>query len=174
MHFLFVLHEHQVDSRERELVAATDAAGAAGGRVSAAESEIVRLKEALRVSEARAAAAHTEAGGLRSQLQVRGTSGLWTSGIYPLHPNLIFTTSMFTGPLLTFDALAFDLLPPDCTVLSAAGFPEGRGQPARSGSEGRPDRPFDPQAPGGVKQGGVAQAAGGRHDRASCQGRNGG
>lgn len=80
------LYEHQVDSRERELVAATDAAGAAGGRVSAAESELVRLKEALRVSEARAAAAHNEAGGLRSQLQVRGTSFGFPPGIFSVIP----------------------------------------------------------------------------------------
>ena len=60
----------QVDSRERDLITANEAAGTAGGRITAAESELARLKEALRVSEGRASASLNEVGALRSQLQV--------------------------------------------------------------------------------------------------------
>jgi hypothetical protein len=63
----------QVDSRERELAAANEAASNAGSRASAAELERVRLREALQEAEARGNAASQEAGSLRAQLQVRGS-----------------------------------------------------------------------------------------------------
>ena len=70
----------QVDSRERELAAANEAASASGSRASAAELERARLREALQEAEARGNAALQEAGSLRAQLQGRLEVGQHVAG----------------------------------------------------------------------------------------------